>query len=253
MTTSTTEPTTRVRGQMYRVTLTDRGRSFVAQPDTEPLPEPLLATPDQLDTDWVLLSSRLHGGWDVADAMTEHLSDEVTARLEPGTKGHYVRQDMVATFEPLPGDASLVAALAEDSEEAPRPPMFTQADLDRAVLAARSQAERRGEQNLAAYKDTIRDALIAEGERREWCDELDEFLSDNGFEPRVVNKDYEVTLTVQFEVTVRIEGATDEDTAIEQAENDINGSMTLDPFSTLSPTYGSVDLEVTNSEARETD
>lgn len=244
---TTTTQTARTVGQMYRVTLTDQGRRFISQ---NTLPEPVLATPDAADDDWVLLSPDIEHGWLVARSEHEraHLVDAVADRLAPGTKGHYVRGDMVATFEPLAGDAAVVTAARE---EAAAPVTYSQEDLDAAVQDAERRVRARADREHLAYKEGIREALITEGERRDWCDELDDFLSDNGFEPRVTKKNYEVTLTVEFQTTVLIEEADDEDDAIERAKADFNGYATLDPFQTLNPQDMSVSLDITDESAEE--
>lgn len=87
----------------------------------------------------------------------------------------------------------------------------------------------RAHQALEDRNEAIRDALIEEGERRNWCEELDEFLEANGFEPRTRDYDVEVSFTFTLSTTVTARNADD---AQEQVDNEINTRVRVDPFGT---------------------
>jgi hypothetical protein len=241
--TSTTTEQTRTVGNLYRVTLNDRGRQYASLPAD--FTEPVLATPDTLDSDWVIFHPRL--GFTL-DTVGRHVPAEVAARFGPDMRAFYLRPSMVTHVEPLPGDAGVVVQATEAERN---DPTYSQGAVDVLVRQARDQEHAAGMRLLAEYKDRIRAALIAEGERREWCDQLDEFLRDNGFEPR--QRTRRVTLTVQFQVEVDINDADDDDDAIAKAENDLRGYMTLDPFESLSPVSTYLELTVENSSVEFTD
>jgi hypothetical protein len=72
------------------------------------------------------------------------------------------------------------------------------------------------ERELAEFKERVRERMIEEAERRDWCSEFDAILAEFGLRGRTRN--WDVTLTITGSVTMTLL-ARDEDHAQQLAEN----------------------------------
>jgi hypothetical protein len=176
---------------------------------------------------------------------------------EDGTRSTVLDRDDEMLVEFLDGSTGYVRIerLTLASEQEPVTATLTPIDVEGALTAQRDTARaevaslRETVGNLITERDRatsatrfaedhlerVRLALIAEGERRDWCGELDDFLLANDLAPRERTEEVTLTVTLTVQVTTVQEvtwtgGDTEREQAVEEVIDNLDADTLLRGF-----------------------
>jgi hypothetical protein len=132
-----------------------------------------------------------------------------TVRTDDGREGY------ASKVEPVSNQQTETEPVADEGDERDqRIARLTEENAAYRADALRAQLA------LDAYKDRVREALIEEGERRDWCEELDEFLESLDLEPRSRSYDVSLTVSISVPVILSVTASNDEEAADVAADDE---------------------------------